>query len=176
MTPPVAPGSIRRVHLIGVCGTGMGSLAGLLADAGYEVRGSDESFYPPISTMLREKGIRLLEGYHASHLEDRPDLVVVGNIATRTNPEAVAAAERGLPFVSMPEAIGRLFLASRHPIVVAGTHGKTTTTSLTGWLLTHGGVDPTVFIGGIVMAHLGQQSPLKPFFRKNVDLLMKGIA
>ncbi len=136
MTRPQASLPLRRVHLIGVCGTGMGSLAGLLADAGAEVRGSDEAVYPPMSTMLRDKGIRVLEGYKAEHLDDRPDLVVIGNIATRTNPEAVAAIERGLPYASMPQAIGRLFLAGRHSIVVAGTHGKTTTAGLMAWVLT----------------------------------------
>src|SRR2546422_6234241 len=124
--PPPGP-PVKRVHLIGVCGTGMGSLAGLLVDAGYDVRGSDEAVYPPMSTMLRDKGIRVLEGYRADHLDDRPDLVVIGNIATKSNPEAVAAIERGLPYASMPQAIGRLVLEGRHSIVVAGTPGETTT-------------------------------------------------
>src|SRR5206468_10023302 len=95
--PPPGP-PVKRVHLIGVCGTGMGALAGLLADAGAEVRGSDEAVYPPMSTMLLDKGIRVLEGYEAERLDDRPDLVVVGNIATKANPEAVAATERGIPY------------------------------------------------------------------------------
>jgi UDP-N-acetylmuramate: L-alanyl-gamma-D-glutamyl-meso-diaminopimelate ligase len=128
----------------------MGSLAGLLADAGYEVRGSDQGVYPPMSTMLRDKGILLLEGFRAEHLDDRPDLVVVGNIATRTNPEAVAAAERSIPFLSMPQAIGRLFLEGRHPIVVTGTHGKTTTAALMSWVLSSGGRDPSFLVGGVL--------------------------
>src|SRR5262249_37433715 len=118
MTPSDPRGPVRRIHLIGICGTGMGSLAGLLLDAGYEVRGSDESVYPPISTMLRAKGISILQGYDAAHLDDRPDLVIIGNIATRANPEATAAAERGIPFLSMPQAIARLFLEDRHSLVV----------------------------------------------------------
>jgi UDP-N-acetylmuramate: L-alanyl-gamma-D-glutamyl-meso-diaminopimelate ligase len=138
------------VHLVGICGTGMGSLAGLLAESGYDVRGSDESVYPPMSTMLRDKGIRVLEGYRAEHLDDRPDLVVIGNIATRTNPEAVAAAERGIPFLSMPQAIGELFLEGRHPIVVAGTHGKTTTAGLLAWVLAAAGRDPSFLVGGVL--------------------------
>jgi UDP-N-acetylmuramate: L-alanyl-gamma-D-glutamyl-meso-diaminopimelate ligase len=150
MSSPEARNPVRRIHLIGVCGTGMGSLAGLLADAGYEVRGSDQSVYPPISTMLRARGIAILEGYSASHLDDRPDLVVVGNIATRTNPEAVSAAERGLPFLSMPQAISRLFLEGRHSIVVAGTHGKTTTSALMAWVLASGGRDPSFLVGGVL--------------------------
>jgi len=128
----------------------MGSLAGLLADAGLEVRGSDESVYPPMSTMLRDKGIRLLEGFRPEHLDDRPDLVIVGNIATRTNPEAVAAVERGLEYCSMPQAIGRLLLEGRHPIVIAGTHGKTTTSALMAWVLTAGGRDPSFLVGGVL--------------------------
>jgi UDP-N-acetylmuramate: L-alanyl-gamma-D-glutamyl-meso-diaminopimelate ligase len=147
-TEPRLP--IRRVHLTGICGTGMGSLAGLLADAGFDVRGSDEAVYPPMSTMLRDKGIRLLEGYRAEHLDDRPDLVVVGNIATRANPEAVAAAEKGIPFLSMPQAIARLFLEGRHPIVVAGTHGKTTTAGLLAWVLSAAGRDPSFLVGGVL--------------------------
>src|SRR2546428_2902938 len=145
--PPPGP-PVKRVHLIGICGTGMGSLAGLLADAGYEVRGSDEAVYPPMSTMLRDKGIRVLEGYRADHLDDRPDLVVIGNIATKSNPEAVAAIERGIPYASMPQAIGRLFLEGRHSIVVAGTHGKTSTAGLMAGALPAGGREPPVLGGG----------------------------
>jgi len=141
---------VKRVHLVGICGTGMGSLAGLLADAGYELRGSDEAVYPPMSTMLRDKGIRVLEGYKAEHLDDRPDLVVIGNIATKANPEAVAARERGIPYVSMPQAIGSLFLEGRHSIVVAGTHGKTTTAGLMAWVLTAAGRDPSFLVGGVL--------------------------
>jgi UDP-N-acetylmuramate: L-alanyl-gamma-D-glutamyl-meso-diaminopimelate ligase len=128
----------------------MGSLAGLLADAGLEVRGSDESVYPPMSTMLRDKGIRLLEGYRPEHLDDRPDLVIVGNIATRANPEAVAAVARGLECCSMPQAIGRLLLEGRHPIVIAGTHGKTTTSALMAWVLTAASRDPSFLVGGVL--------------------------
>jgi UDP-N-acetylmuramate: L-alanyl-gamma-D-glutamyl-meso-diaminopimelate ligase len=150
MVPPQNSLPVRRAHLIGICGTGMGSLAGLLADAGVEVRGSDESVYPPMSTMLRDKGIRVLEGYRAAHLDDRPDLVIVGNIATRKNPEAVAAVERGIPYLSMPQALGRLFLEGRHSIVVAGTHGKTTTSALMGWILSKAGRDPSFLVGGVL--------------------------
>ncbi|MCZ6696470.1 MAG: UDP-N-acetylmuramate:L-alanyl-gamma-D-glutamyl-meso-diaminopimelate ligase [Acidobacteria bacterium] len=150
MTTPARPGSIRRIHLIGICGTGMGSLAGLLSEAGYEVRGSDAAVYPPMSTMLREKGISVLDGFRAEHLDERPDLVVVGNIASRTNPEAVAAADRGIPYLSMPQTIGRLFLQNRHPIVVAGTHGKTSTAALISWVLASAGGDPSFLVGGIL--------------------------
>lgn len=148
---PSPPGAaIRRVHLIGICGTGMGSLAGLLAESGLDVHGSDEAVYPPMSTMLEEKGILVLQGYRADHLDDRPDLVIVGNIATRANPEAVAATERGIPYLSMAEAIGRLFLDGHRPIVVAGTHGKTTTSALMAWVLTAAGRDPSFLVGGVL--------------------------
>ncbi len=141
---------VRRVHLIGICGTGMGSLAGLLREAGYEVRGSDDAVYPPMSTMLRERGITILEGFRPEHLDDRPDLVVVGNVASSKNPEAVAAQERGIPYLSMPQAIGRLFLEGRHPIVITGTHGKTTTAALMAWVLTVAGRKPSFLIGGVL--------------------------
>lgn len=128
----------------------MGSLAGLLREAGHLVRGSDEAVYPPMSTMLAERGIQVLNGYHADHLEDRPDLVVVGNVASRSNVEAVAAVASGLPFLSMPQAISRLFLEGRHPIVVTGTHGKTTTAALMAWLLQSAGREPSFLVGGVL--------------------------
>ena len=148
--PPPAIGTTRRIHLIGICGTGMGSLAGLLREAGYVVQGSDQAVYPPMSTMLAERGIEVLDGYHPDHLANRPDLVVVGNVATRTNPEAVAAVERGLPCLSMPQAIATLFLEGRHPIVVTGTHGKTTTAALMAWVLHSAGRRPSFLVGGVL--------------------------
>lgn len=143
-------GPLGRIHLVGICGTGMGSLAGLLRDAGYQVRGSDEAVYPPMSTMLRERGIDILQGYDAAHLDEATDLVIVGNVATRNNPEALAAQARGIPYMSMPQAIGRLFLEGRHPIVVAGTHGKTTTAALMAWVLTSAGHQPSFLVGGVL--------------------------
>jgi UDP-N-acetylmuramate: L-alanyl-gamma-D-glutamyl-meso-diaminopimelate ligase len=128
----------------------MGSLAGLLADAGYRVTGSDESIYPPMSTMLQERGIPVLQGYRPEHLEDRPDLVVIGNVATKSNPEAVTAIERRIPYLSMPQAIGQLFLEGRHPLVVAGTHGKTTTAALLAWVLESAGRHPSFLVGGVL--------------------------
>ena len=140
----------RSVHLVGICGTGMGSLAGLLADAGYKVTGSDESIYPPMSTMLQERGIPVLQGYRPEHVDYRPDLIVIGNVATKSNPEAVAAIERGIPYLSMPQAIGQLFLEGRHPLVVAGTHGKTTTAALLAWVLECAGRHPSFLVGGVL--------------------------
>jgi UDP-N-acetylmuramate: L-alanyl-gamma-D-glutamyl-meso-diaminopimelate ligase len=141
---------VRRVYLIGICGTAMASLAGMLHQKGYEIAGSDEHVYPPMSTYLEQRGIPVLEGYTKQHLETfRPDVVVVGNAAARTNPEAAATLEMDLPYTSMPEAIYQLFIDGKHSIVVAGTHGKTTTTSLMAWLLESAGRDPGMVVGGI---------------------------
>src|SRR5919112_870414 len=140
---------MKRVHLIGICGTAMGTLAALLKHRGFEVRGSDQAIYPPMSDFLAAQGIRIFEGYKAEHIDDSLDFVVVGNAISRGNPELEQVLDRKLRHVSLPEALREHFLWDARSIVIAGTHGKTTTTSLTGWLLTHGGVDPTVFIGGI---------------------------
>ena len=125
--------NVRRIHLIGVAGTGMGSFAGMLKAAGYEVTGSDENVYPPMSTQLAKWGIQVLTPYRAENLDAaRPALVVVGNVVRAVNPEAEAMRARGLPHVSFPQALGDLFIAPRHGIVAVGTHGKTTTTALMG--------------------------------------------
>jgi UDP-N-acetylmuramate: L-alanyl-gamma-D-glutamyl-meso-diaminopimelate ligase len=142
--------NIRRVYLIGICGTAMASLAGMLQQRGYEVGGSDEHVYPPMSTYLESLGIPVLEGYTKQHLETfRPDLVVIGNAAANTNVEAAATVELDLPYTSMPEAIYELFIKGKHSIVVTGTHGKTSTTSLMAWLLEAAGRDPSMVVGGI---------------------------
>ncbi len=141
---------IRRVYLIGIGGTAMASLAGMLQQRGYEVSGSDEHVYPPMSTYLQSLQIPLLEGYTREHLLTfQPDLVVIGNVAARTNPEAEATLDMDLPYTSMPEAIHELFIKGKHSIVVAGTHGKTTTTSLLAWILESAGRDPSMVVGGI---------------------------
>ncbi|HEX6160647.1 MAG TPA: Mur ligase family protein [Thermoanaerobaculia bacterium] len=141
---------VRRVYLIGICGTAMASLAGMLQQRGYEVAGSDEHVYPPMSTYLERLRILVLEGYTKEHLETfRPDLVVIGNAAANTNVEAAATVEMDLPYTSMPEAIYHLFIKGKHSIVVSGTHGKTTTTSLMAWLLESAGRDPSMVVGGI---------------------------
>jgi UDP-N-acetylmuramate: L-alanyl-gamma-D-glutamyl-meso-diaminopimelate ligase len=141
---------VRRVYLIGICGTAMASLAGMLKESGYVVTGSDEHVYPPMSTYLEQLRIRVLEGYTKEHLETfRPDLVIIGNAAAITNVEAAATLEMDLPYASMPEAIYELFIKGKHSIVVAGTHGKTTTTSLMAWLLEAAGLDTSFVVGGI---------------------------
>ena len=134
---------------MGICGTGMGSFAGLLKAAGYQVRGSDENVYPPMSDKLAAWGIPVLPGYKPENLDPAPDLVIVGNVIRRTNPEAQAVLDRGLEYTSFPKALGDMFLADRHSVVVSGTHGKTTTSSLIAWLLHRGERDPSLLIGGV---------------------------
>jgi UDP-N-acetylmuramate: L-alanyl-gamma-D-glutamyl-meso-diaminopimelate ligase len=143
------PPGVRRIHVMGVGGTAMGSFAGMLKEAGYEVTGSDQNVYPPMSTQLARWGIPVKEGYRPENLEPRPDLVIVGNVITRKNPEAEALLASGAPFMSFPAAFAELFLAGKHPVVIAGTHGKTTTSSLAAWLLAAGGLDPSFLIGGV---------------------------
>ena len=138
-----------RVHLIGICGTAMSALACMLRASGHEVRGSDTSAYPPIGPMLKDRGIAILDGYKAENVAWGPDTVVVGNVARRDNPEAVAAQARGIPLISMPQAIFRNFMQDRKSIVVTGTHGKTTVTSMTAHILAHAGLDPSYLVGGI---------------------------
>jgi UDP-N-acetylmuramate: L-alanyl-gamma-D-glutamyl-meso-diaminopimelate ligase len=141
---------VRRVHLIGVCGTGMGSFAGMLKAAGHEVTGSDENVYPPMSTQLDRWGIETMTGYRPENLDRaRPDLVIVGNVIREANPEAAAMRARGLPHLSFPAALGERFIAPRHGVVVVGTHGKTTTSAMMGRLLHHAGRDPSFLVGGV---------------------------
>jgi UDP-N-acetylmuramate: L-alanyl-gamma-D-glutamyl-meso-diaminopimelate ligase len=146
----LAPDTVRRIHLVGVAGTGMGAFAGMLKDAGYTVTGSDENVYPPMSDMLREWGIETYTPYAAEHLDRvQPDLVIIGNVIRRVNPEATAVRERGIPQMSFPAAFGALVAAGKHSIVVAGTHGKTTTAALMAHVLVEAGLDPTFLVGGV---------------------------
>ena len=138
-----------RVHLIGVCGAAMGTLAAMLKQKGFDVRGSDHNVYPPMSDFLESQGITLLQGYDAAHITPDLDLVVIGNAISRGNPELEDVLDRKIRYCSLPEAVRDHFLWGARSIVIAGTHGKTTTTSLAGWLLTAAGADPSVLIGGI---------------------------
>ena len=137
-------------HLIGICGTAMASLAGMLQARGHRVTGSDEHVYPPMSTMLEGLGIRLMQGYEAEHLMTDPDCVVVGNAIPRGNPEVEETLNRRLPYRSLPEVLKEEFIRGRRSLVVAGTHGKTTTTSLAAWVADQGGLNPSFLVGGVV--------------------------
>ncbi len=138
-----------HIHFIAIGGTGMAPLACLLTELGHHVRGSDGPLYPPMSDLLDAAGIEARVGYGPANLEPSPDLVVVGNAIRRDNPEAVAARERGLEMISMPEALARFCLDGRRPLVVAGTHGKTTTSSMAAWVYSACGRDPGFLIGGV---------------------------
>jgi UDP-N-acetylmuramate: L-alanyl-gamma-D-glutamyl-meso-diaminopimelate ligase len=140
---------MTRVHLIGVCGTAMATLAAMLKRKGFDVRGSDQDVYPPMSVFLASEGIPVLAGYRAEHITADLDLVIVGNAVSRGNPELEEVLDRKTRYGSLPEAVREHFLWGARSIVIAGTHGKTTTTALAGWLLTHGGADPSVLVGGI---------------------------
>lgn len=144
------PAEVRRVHLIAACGTAMGALACMLRDLGYEVTGSDQKVYPPMSRFLADRGIPVLEGYRPEHLSDRPDLVVVGNAVPRTNPEALECERLGLSYCSMPQAVNRFVADGKQTLMVAGTHGKTTTAALLAWILQSAGRDPSFVIGGLL--------------------------
>jgi UDP-N-acetylmuramate: L-alanyl-gamma-D-glutamyl-meso-diaminopimelate ligase len=140
----------KKIYLIGICGTAMASLAGLLKEKGYEVSGSDANVYPPMSTQLEEQGIRLFSGYHPKNLTDaNPDLVIPGNAVPRGHVEVEEMLNRRMPYISMAEALRRFFLADKNSIVIAGTHGKTTTTSMAAWLLESSNLNPSFLIGGI---------------------------
>ncbi|HEB51122.1 MAG TPA: UDP-N-acetylmuramate:L-alanyl-gamma-D-glutamyl-meso-diaminopimelate ligase [Desulfobulbus sp.] len=146
------PAGVHHIHVMGICGTGMAALAGMLQDEGFRVTGSDSNVYPPMSDFLAGAGIDVLDGYDARNLEPRPDLVIVGNVIRAVNPEAVRLAELEIPYLSMPQALAAFFLQARRPLVVAGTHGKTTTSSLLATALHRAGAGPGFMIGGIVEA------------------------
>ena len=136
-------------HLIGICGTAMASLAGMLQARGHHVTGSDQNVYPPMSTMLQELGINVAQGFKREHLTPTPDCVIVGNAIPRGNPEVEEALKRKLLYRSQAEVVKEEFIRGRHSLAVAGTHGKTTTTSIAAWVMDQGGLDPTFLIGGV---------------------------
>ena len=146
MIPP-EPGA--RIHLIGVAGTAMGALAGLLQESGYRVTGSDAAIYPPVSTLLEQLRVPVAAGFRASNLEPAPDLVVIGNALSRGNEEVEAVLDSKLPYASLPEVLRELFLRGRESIVVAGTHGKTTVTSILAWIFHAAGLEPGFLVGGL---------------------------
>ncbi len=140
---------MKNVHLIAACGVGMASLAGMLREKGFRVTGSDANVYPPMSTQLENLGIRLFSPYAAGNIPEDAELVIVGNAISRGNPEAEEAVRRGLPILSMPQAVAEHFIGGLESIVVAGTHGKTTTSALAAWSLFALSDDPSFLIGGV---------------------------
>lgn len=144
------PQNIHHIHLMGICGTAMAAMAGMLKASGYTVTGSDSGVYPPMSDFLASSGIQAASGYGPQNLTPRPDLVIVGNVITRKSPEAQGIIEAGIPYLSLPQALAHFFISSRTSLVVAGTHGKTTTSSLLASALHQAGLDPSFMIGGIV--------------------------
>jgi UDP-N-acetylmuramate: L-alanyl-gamma-D-glutamyl-meso-diaminopimelate ligase len=136
-------------HFLGICGTAMGAVAVALQERGFKVTGSDENVYPPMSTFLQEKGIAVMQGYHAENTPADVDVVVIGNAITRGNPEVEAVLNRKLLYLSLPEVLRNFFLRGRHNLVVTGTHGKTTTTALLAWIMEKAGRQPGYLIGGI---------------------------
>jgi UDP-N-acetylmuramate: L-alanyl-gamma-D-glutamyl-meso-diaminopimelate ligase len=147
--PEPALGPEAVVYLVGICGTGMASLAGMFHQSGYQVRGSDQAVYPPMSDFLEELGIQVAKGYDARNLDPLPDVAIVGNVIRRANPEAALLERSGVPCLSMPAALNRYFLNGKTRIVVAGTHGKTTLSAMIAWILFREGLDPGFMIGGL---------------------------
>ncbi len=141
--------SPKHIHLIGICGTAMASLAGMLKERGFQVTGSDAAAYPPMSDFLRDIGIPVAQPFDAKNLEPKPDLIVVGNAISRGNVELEHVLDQRIPFCSLPQLLHDEFLRGKEVLVVAGTHGKTTTTSMLSWIFSSAGLDPSFLIGGI---------------------------
>ncbi|SDU25412.1 UDP-N-acetylmuramate: L-alanyl-gamma-D-glutamyl-meso-diaminopimelate ligase [Pseudomonas pohangensis] len=159
-----------HIHVLGICGTFMGSLAVLAKELGHRVTGSDANVYPPMSTQLQAQGIELMQGYAPEHLQPAPDLVVIGNALSRGNPAVEYVLNQGLPYVSGPQWLADHVLQGRWVLAVAGTHGKTTTSSMLAWVLEHAGMSPGFLIGGVpqnfgISARLGDT----PFFVVEAD-------
>ena len=140
-----------HIHILGICGTFMGGLAVLAKEAGHKVTGCDANVYPPMSTQLEAQGIELMQGFDPSQVDLAPDLFVIGNVVSRGNPLMEEILNRGLPYVSGPEWIGRHILQDKWVLAVAGTHGKTTTSAMLAWILEHAGYNPGFLIGGVPM-------------------------
>jgi UDP-N-acetylmuramate: L-alanyl-gamma-D-glutamyl-meso-diaminopimelate ligase len=152
-----------HIHILGICGTFMGGLAVIARQLGYQVSGSDQNVYPPMSTQLEEQGIQLMEGYRPENLAGNPDLVIIGNALSRGNPEVEAVLNKGFHYVSGPQWLAEHVLQNKWVLGVAGTHGKTTTTSMLSWILEYQGFQPGFLIGGIplnfgISARLGDSN------------------
>ena len=163
-----------HIHILGICGTFMGGLAVLAKEAGHKVTGCDANVYPPMSTQLREQGIELIEGYGQYQLSLQPDMYVIGNVVSRGNPLMETIMNRGLPYMSGPQWMGEHILHDKWVLAVAGTHGKTTTSSMLAWILEQAGYEPGFLIGGVplnfgVSARLGGEAAQAPFFVIEAD-------
>ena len=139
----------KHIHIIGIAGSAMAPLAGMLRERGFRVTGSDSGVYPPASTLLDSLGIAYFSSFDAAHLSPPPALAVVGNIIARGNPELEEVLERKIPYRSMPEVLEEVFLPGKHSVVVSGTHGKTTTTAMLAWIFASAGKQPTFLVGGV---------------------------
>ncbi|MFH1223280.1 MAG: Mur ligase family protein, partial [Pseudomonadota bacterium] len=140
---------MKTIYIVGICGTGMGNLAIMLKNKGYNVTGSDSSIYPPMSTQLENAGIKILQGYSEENLKKLPDMAVIGNVVRRDNPEAQYLINKGVKYYSMPQALRTFFFEDKQTIVVTGTHGKTTTSFMAAWVLETAGLKPGFFVGGV---------------------------
>ena len=141
----------KKIHILGVAGTLMGAFASFLKKSGIQVTGSDQNIYPPMSDVLKKNGVQVFTPFSPSNLETaKPDLVIVGNVIRKINPEMLSVAEKNIKFLSLPSALEEMILPQKHPIVICGTHGKTTTTSMMSWMLESCGENPSFFIGGVV--------------------------
>src|SRR5436190_14190870 len=139
---------IRSVHFVGICGTAMASAAAAMQEKGVRVTGSDQNVYPPMSTFLAERQIEVMTGYSERNLAHKPDLIVIGNAISRGNPEAEYVLDHKLRYCSLPELLKEFFIRGKRAIVIAGTHGKTTTTSLLAWVFEQNGLNRGYLIGG----------------------------
>jgi len=144
------PEEIESIHIMGICGTAMAAMAGMLKENGYLITGSDAQVYPPMSDLLEQIGIELFSGFDKKNLSHKPDLVIVGNVIRKNNPEAQALADSQIPYLSMPQALSRFYISKRRSLVITGTHGKTTTSSMLASALHRAGADPSFMIGGVV--------------------------
>lgn len=140
---------MKTIYMVGICGTGMGNLALMLKNKGYNVIGSDSNIYPPMSTVLEEAGVKILKGYTEDNIKELPDIAIIGNVVRRDNPEAQFLINKNVVYYSMPVALRKFFFEDKQTVVVTGTHGKTTTSFMTAWLLETAKLKPGFFIGGV---------------------------
>ena len=140
---------MKTIYMVGICGTGMGNLAMMLKSKGYNIVGSDSNVYPPMSTVLENAGVKILQGYKEENITELPDFAIIGNVVRKDNPEAQLLINKGVQYYSMPQALSEFFFKDKETVVITGTHGKTTTSFMAAWLLEVAGKKPGFFIGGV---------------------------